>query len=88
MTIEDNEVTSNFGTLEDDNLIATTDKELVFGGAGNDTIAPDASAANLPQFDRLYGGSGNDTLLASQSDRLFGGEGNDTLDGSLGKGKL
>ena len=56
---------------------------LLFGGAGNDTLAGGSSA------DQLFGQSGNDTLLGKGGDDLlFGGDGNDTLTGGAGSDQM
>ncbi|HJW12265.1 MAG TPA: hypothetical protein VJ598_10785, partial [Albitalea sp.] len=56
---------------------------LLFGGAGNDTLAGGSSA------DQLFGQSGNDTLLGKGgNDLLFGGDGNDVLTGGDGSDQL
>ena len=62
--------------------------DLIFGGAGNDSISGDYSPG-LGQFsssnDRLYGGEGDDTISGGAgNDDLNGGAGIDTLFGNNG----
>jgi Ca2+-binding RTX toxin-like protein len=61
---------------EQDNI---KDAEVVFGGAGNDTISGGTGD------DELHGGAGNDTLNGlAGNDLLVGDDGNDTLNGGAG----
>lgn len=70
-----------FGTLGEDNLnVAEAEPEIVFSGAGNDTVT--SSSEGLSH--RLYGGTGNNHLVAGTRDRLFGGEGDDRLNAVAG----
>jgi len=80
------------GTPEADEV--SDDIEIIYGGAGNDSI--DASAAtnaeaaptvmSVPGFVmKLVGGAGNDTLIGGTGkDSLDGGDGDDTLRGGAG----
>jgi Ca2+-binding RTX toxin-like protein len=53
--------------------------DILFGGAGNDTLN------GLSQDDTLYGGSGNDTLNGGNgTDTLYGGSGTDGVNGDNG----
>jgi Ca2+-binding RTX toxin-like protein len=66
--------------------------DLIFGGAGNDSISGDFSAG-LGQFtssgDRLYGGDGNDSLGGGRgNDKLYGGNGDDIVAGGSGSDQL
>jgi len=55
------------------------DRDLVDGGAGNDSISTGDDA------DTVYGGSGNDTIDGGlDDDHLFGGDGNDSIIGGHG----
>jgi Ca2+-binding RTX toxin-like protein len=74
-----------FGSLSRDtlDLSASDSSQLVFAGAGGDSIDATGDSSNQ---NRLYAGSGNDSLKAGSGDRLFGGIGNDTLDASSGGG--
>jgi VCBS repeat-containing protein len=56
---------------------ASNDPDLMYGGAGDDTI--NAGGDN----DTVYGGSGNDALNGNNdNDTLYGGSGNDVVQGS------
>jgi Ca2+-binding RTX toxin-like protein len=56
-----------------------TDRDVIFGGDGNDTLV--GSAGN----DTINGGNGNDSLLGNDgNDSLFGSNGNDILSGGNG----
>jgi Ca2+-binding RTX toxin-like protein len=80
-----NNVTVGIGTLPDDGEAGEgdnihTDVEIVFGGAGNDTMT--TTSAKAVQF---YGFAGNDTLIGgSGSDLIDGGAGRDSLVGKAG----
>ena len=55
------------------------DKDVVYGGAGNDTITTGDDA------DLIYGGTGNDTIDGGiDADTIYGGDGNDTIIGGEG----
>ncbi|NET02607.1 MAG: calcium-binding protein [Sphaerospermopsis sp. SIO1G1] len=76
------------GTPEDDDLLAPIDldgqRDIVFTGAGNDSIDVSVSTVGL---NRLFGGSGADQFYLSTGDRAFGGTGIDeffALDGTGG----
>ncbi|MDJ0745075.1 MAG: alpha/beta fold hydrolase [Xenococcaceae cyanobacterium MO_167.B27] len=62
-----------FGTVDDDILEVNGSEQLVFAGAGNDTI----DASNSQGNNRIFAGSGNDTLILGTGDVLAGGEGED-----------
>ncbi|MEP3890985.1 MAG: hypothetical protein ABJN69_11005 [Hellea sp.] len=63
------------GTAANDNLIATTLDDLIYGLAGNDII--NAGSGN----DLVFGGEGADTLIGGAgADILDGGEGFDSAD--------
>ncbi len=79
--------------------ITTAGNDILYGGAGIDTLVGDARA-NLAGIiikagdDQLYGGAGNDnlvgdvltntgTITTAGTDRLDGGAGNDTLVGDV-----
>ncbi len=77
------------GTAGDDtNLNGTERADVVYGGAGNDTIT--AGGGNDFIYggtgnDTIYGGAGNDSIYGGDgTDVLFGGTGNDSIDGGLG----
>ena len=62
---------------------ATGRPDMVYGGAGNDSLS--GGAGN----DMLDGGAGNDTLLGGTGDdMLTGGAGNDSLNGGAGADTL
>jgi len=80
-----------------DTILATTQADIIFGGAGNDDIS--ANRGNDRIFDSLgqntvdggqdndviVGGSGQtDAVGGSGNDILIGGKGDDVLDGSSG----
>ncbi|SHE54165.1 Ca2+-binding protein, RTX toxin-related [Loktanella atrilutea] len=64
------------------------DRDLVYGGAGNDTIRTGDDQ------DTIFGGTGNDTIYAgidddtvngdAGDDLIYGGQGNDSLSGGAG----
>ncbi|WP_249779210.1 VCBS domain-containing protein [Bradyrhizobium sediminis] len=55
------------------------DSQIVYAGAGNDTIN------GTGKCDLLYGGSGNDTLKGNDGDdAIYGGSGRDTINGNNG----
>ncbi|WP_417254918.1 Hint domain-containing protein [Celeribacter sp.] len=57
----------------------TNNSDVIYGGAGNDTIYGQDDA------DTLYGGAGDDTIDGGiDDDTLYGGAGNDTLLGGEG----
>lgn len=60
---------------------------LIYGGAGDDTIFADSGGAG---FDRVYGGDGNDVIDGGNggTDTLFGGEGHDTISGGTDRDVL
>jgi Ca2+-binding RTX toxin-like protein len=82
------------GTPEGDDLGA--DLEIIYGGAGDDTIdgslataAEAATVANGSWLLKLIGGAGNDTLTGGTGkDSLDGGDGDDTLIGGDGDDTL
>ena len=70
------------GSSADDALTGGggTSSDMLFGGAGNDTLTTTGSGTHL-----LVGGSGNDTLTGGTgADVLLGGSGNDLLTGGAG----
>ena len=69
-----------YGTDGNDTIVAAVnDKDLIDGGAGNDSIK-----GNIGD-DELYGGSGNDVIYGGvDNDLLSGDAGNDTLYGGSG----
>ncbi|MBK8188744.1 MAG: tandem-95 repeat protein [Cellvibrio sp.] len=70
------------GSSIDDTLTGGggTSSDMLFGGAGNDTLTTTGSGTHL-----LVGGSGNDTLTGGTgADVLLGGSGNDSLTGGAG----
>lgn len=69
-----------FGGINNDILTPTT-FNLVFTGAGVDTVEAGAESGD----NRIYTGSGGDLLNAGNNDRLLGGAGNDTLDAGEGE---
>ncbi|MBO4523905.1 MAG: calcium-binding protein, partial [Ruminococcus sp.] len=74
---------SSFNTLlgddDDNDLFASAEKTIVYGGRGNDII----NGTSLNEL--LYGGSGNDVINGyGGNDALRGGIGDDTLYGGSG----
>lgn len=65
---------------------------IVFGDAGNDTVAGydgDDKLFGGADNDRLYGGNDNDTMDGDAGDDvLYGGNGNDDMDGGPGRRSL
>lgn len=71
-----------------DTFFAYDGKNIVFGGAGNDTIHGEGNSTYYSE-NIFYGGEGNDSLSATTTDQsansslikhvLYGGEGNDLL---------
>lgn len=62
--------------------------DIIFGGAGNDTIRVTSGQppVDFPGGDQAYGGSGNDAIYGSSlADMLYGGMGNDYITGSGGR---
>jgi serralysin len=53
--------------------------DVVFAGAGNDTIDSTIGGA-LASNNRIQSGGGADTIFAANKDRVFGGAGNDEID--------
>lgn len=51
--------------------------DIVFTGAGNDTV--ENNALTLASGNRIDTGSGDDTIYVSNNDRAFGGSGNDEI---------
>ena len=76
------------GTTSGDSIIAGKDlvgiKDIIFTGAGNDTVELAVSA--IATNNRVDLGSGNDTIFVSKNDRAFGGDGNDIFEAKDGKG--
>lgn len=81
--------------------IAAGYKDVMFGGAGNDTLKGyngDDTLSGDSGNDKLYGGNGNDTLHGGSgmdtlygeagNDILFGGTGSDTLTGGAGNDRF
>ncbi len=62
---------------------ATTERAVLAGGAGDDTLNAGETA------DNLFGGTGNDVLFGGDgNDSVFGGAGRDTLSGGGGDDEL
>ncbi len=74
-------LTNNFDGLEN----------LIFTGAGNDTIDISESLHNLPNTilsnNKIHAGSGNDEIIGLRGDRIFAGNGDDILKTATGGGK-
>jgi serralysin len=81
----------------DDNVIGSSDSELIFGNIGADTLKGEDGNDTIPggqDNDILEGGSGNDWLFGNKgndtiwggdgNDLLFGGQDNDTISGGTG----
>ncbi len=71
------------GTSGNDVLQATSFRDILQGGVGNDTLRGASD-------DVLEGGAGDDTLVMSLNDRVDGGAGNDTIgySNSAGSGTI
>jgi Ca2+-binding RTX toxin-like protein len=69
-----------FGTPGADSVAGGgDDSQIVYGGAGNDTIN------GTGESDIIFAGSGNDTVKGNNdSDTIYGGSGNDTINGNNG----
>ncbi|BAY07756.1 SdiA-regulated domain-containing protein [Calothrix sp. NIES-2098] len=75
--------TGIFGTLNQDNLTGTNQKDLIGGLAGDDSLKGGNGE------DTIYGGLGNDSLNGENgNDILYGNDGNDSLDGGNGNDTL
>ncbi|MGB3239465.1 MAG: calcium-binding protein [Geitlerinemataceae cyanobacterium] len=81
----------------DDNVIGSSDSELIFGNMGADTLKGEDGNDTIPggqDDDILEGGSGNDLLFGNKGDDtvrggdgndfLFGGQDNDIISGGTG----
>jgi Ca2+-binding RTX toxin-like protein len=67
------------GDNNNNNLVGTAGRDLMYGRDGADTL--DGGEGN----DNLYGGAGNDVLLGGAGDDLLeGGEGDDAMFGGIG----
>lgn len=67
------------GTIDNDDLIGTSENNLVYGNRGDDIIQ------GLDGNDLLYGGKGDDQLDGGIGDDIIGGQmGNDILTGGAG----
>lgn len=89
-------MTIRFGSPRNDFLQGTQDSDVLFGGAGNDTIyayvdpvrgssITSARASITDHADVVFGGAGNDSISAGGgNDIIFGGAGRDTIDGGPG----
>ena len=63
------------GTSGDDTIVSLSGSDdIIFGGAGNDTI----DGSSTIYSDYIFGGEGNDTLTAQGYAYMEGGNGNDT----------
>lgn len=63
------------GSLENDSIENTENKEIAFLGKGEDEVNSNSN----PSPTRLYGGTDDDILIANNNDRVFGSLGNDRL---------
>ncbi|SEM41557.1 Ca2+-binding protein, RTX toxin-related [Loktanella fryxellensis] len=69
--------------IGDNDPFPNDDRDVVFGGAGNDTITTG------DDDDTIFGGIGNDTIDAGiDDDYVEGGDGDDTIIGSQGEDTL
>jgi Ca2+-binding RTX toxin-like protein len=59
---------------------------IVFTGAGDDTVDFTTNSAYAVGNNRVDLGSGKDTIYVSQNDRVFGGDGDDIFEATEGKG--
>ena len=80
------EITEDVETVEEhieNNEPVITEKHLLIGGVGNDTIVGDSGD------DLIIAGENNDRVEGrSGSDRIFGNQGNDTLTGNFGDDEI
>ena len=69
-----------FGTPEGDSIAGGgNDGQIVYGGAGDDTIN------GTGKEDNIYAGSGNDTIKGNDGDdTIYGGSGSDTINANNG----
>jgi phosphodiesterase/alkaline phosphatase D-like protein len=78
------------GTAGADNLVAGITpglngfNDLVFAGAGNDTVDIPISGANAGN-NRIDAGSGDDTIYVANKDRVFGSAGDDIIEATDAK---
>jgi Ca2+-binding RTX toxin-like protein len=95
------QISSIYDITDDLDPDPDNNRDLIYGGAGNDTMFGQDDADMLHggegedllyggiDNDSLYGGADNDTLLGEHGDdALFGGTGNDSLDGGIGNDTL
>ena len=94
----DNLGNSSATTIEGDNNNSVDNQnDLIYGGAGGDTINGNNGADTIyggsgddkitggNQSDNIYGGTGNDNIQGNTSnDTIYGGSGNDTIHGNEG----
>ena len=69
-----------YGTPQGDNIAGGgNDGQIIYGGAGNDTLN------GTGKDDNIYGGSGNDTIKGNDGDdTIYGGSGSDTINANNG----
>ena len=69
-----------YGTPRGDSIAGGgNDGQIVYGGAGNDTLN------GTGKGDAIYGGSGNDTIKGNDGDdTIYGGSGSDTINANNG----
>ena len=69
-----------YGTPRGDNIAGGgNDGQIIYGGAGNDTLN------GTGKDDNIYGGSGNDTIKGNDGDdTIYGGSGSDTINANNG----
>ena len=77
------------GGSGDDKLIGSTERDLITGDNGNDTIYGGPQDDNINGLDTIYGGNGNDHITVDADTALvFGGRGDDLIDGATRHGYI
>jgi Ca2+-binding RTX toxin-like protein len=74
------------GAGGDDRIVGSPGHEILFGGAGDDSIDAERPGDSYEEGDRIWGGPGDDVIRGGAGpDDLRGGFGDDLLKGGRGK---